>query len=236
MMRGALALWKRSRQAVLAVAGVFAAAFVLAFLGSDPLLVRLQGLLPPDVPLYQSYVGEGLAAKLMLGVCVALPVAAYVGLCLLLYRLRRGRWAVLSVAALLLFAAGVAFAGICLLPPALRLLTGMFAGAFTLHLTLYGYTMFCMTFFLLSGALFETPLALLLLHGLGLVRAASLRRQRAKALIGALIVMAVLTPTQDVLTLVIAMLPLIVLYEASIVMLAALERRDGKAVAASRAS
>lgn len=227
-MQALVALWSRSRRVALIILGVFCAAATGAFAASSWLLQRLTALLR-GVAVFQSFVGEALAARLLLCFACALAAAAFAGLCVALRRFLPRQAAALCACALGLFACGLAFGLFGILPPSLALLTGMLSDRFTLHLTLYGYTMFCTLFLLLTGLLFELPLALLLFWRIGIVAPTQLRRNRARALLGALVIMAVLTPTHDAVTLVMTMLPLMLLYEISLQWLRLLERRrDGK--------
>ena len=69
---------------------------------------------------------------------------------------------------------------------------------------------------LMMGIVAETPVLCWLLAKMGLVDAAAMRSKRKHAIVAMLTVAAVITPTQDVLTLLLVACPMIVLYEVSI--------------------
>ena len=83
--------------------------------------------------------------------------------------------------------------------------------------SLRSYLDFCFRFLLAFGVIFELPVVLVALGRLGLMQAATLRRFRAYAVIGIFLLAAIITPP-DPLTQLMLGLPLLLLYEASIVM------------------
>jgi sec-independent protein translocase protein TatC len=83
--------------------------------------------------------------------------------------------------------------------------------------SLRSYLEFCFRFLLAFGVIFELPVVLVALGRLGLVRAATLSRIRAYAVIAIFLLAAIITPP-DPLTQLMLGLPLLLLYEASIVL------------------
>lgn len=79
--------------------------------------------------------------------------------------------------------------------------------------------MMCLTL----GALFELPVVAWLLGRLGIVKASYMRRYRRHAIVVILVVAAVITPTSDAFTLMVVALPIWMLYEASIWIVASCE-------------
>jgi len=75
-----------------------------------------------------------------------------------------------------------------------------------------------------TGVMFELPLAVIVLARLGLLGAAVMRKYRRHAFVGILVVAAIITPP-DVTSQVLVSLPLLVLYEVSILLAARVERR-----------
>jgi len=69
---------------------------------------------------------------------------------------------------------------------------------------------------LACGAVFELPLAIGLLAKIGIVHATMLRRKWRHALVIMMIAAAILTPTTDVATMILMVVPMLALYEASI--------------------
>ena len=122
-----------------------------------------------------------------------------------------------------LFAAGVAFAYFLVLPPAVRFLQGFNHGAFDVFVQARSYYRFELMTMLGLGLTFEIPVLLLGLGRAGLLSSTTLRRHRRYAIVG-LSVLAALLPGSDPVTTVLEMLPLIALYEGSIVVLRFKER------------
>ena len=69
---------------------------------------------------------------------------------------------------------------------------------------------------LLLGAAFEIPIIAYFLSKLGLITAPMLKQYRKYAVVGILVVAAIITPTSDVFTLLLVSIPLYFLYELSI--------------------
>lgn len=76
-----------------------------------------------------------------------------------------------------------------------------------------------------SGLVFELPILIYILASLGIMTPKFMRESRRYAIVIILIIAAVVTPTPDMLTMTIVSIPLFVLYEASIFVAAAVERR-----------
>ena len=83
-------------------------------------------------------------------------------------------------------------------------------------ITLSSYVSSFTTLSLLLGMAFEIPVIAYLLGRLHLIHAGMLKRFRKHALVGILIVAAIITPTSDAFTLLLVSLPLYLLYELSI--------------------
>src|SRR3954452_22054453 len=123
-----------------------------------------------------------------------------------------------------LFAAGVGFAYLLVLPPAVRFLQGFNHGAFDALVQARAYYRFELMTMLALGAMFEIPVLLLALGRVGILNSATLRRHRRYALVG-ITVLGALLPGTDPVTTVLETLPLFALYEATIVLLRLTERR-----------
>lgn len=87
-------------------------------------------------------------------------------------------------------------------------------------ITLDSYMNTFLTLSFLLGVVFEIPVVCWLLARLGALTAASMRRKRRHAYVAILVVAAVITPTSDVFTLLLVSLPMILLYEAGIFVVA----------------
>ncbi len=121
----------------------------------------------------------------------------------------------LMLAAPILFVAGVLFAYFVVLPPAITVLLGFNADDFNTQLRAREYYTFVSLTLISLGILFQVPIGVLAATRLGVVTADQLRRGRRYAVL-AIAVLAALLPTIDPVTMILEMLPLILLYEASI--------------------
>ena len=82
-----------------------------------------------------------------------------------------------------------------------------------------------LTLSLMMGAMFELPVLSWALAAIGLLKADFMRRYRRHAIVAILIVAAVITPTADIFTLLTVSLPIYLLYEASIAIVARTAKR-----------
>ncbi len=126
----------------------------------------------------------------------------------------------------LLFIGGVVFAYLVILPPAVTFLLAFNADEFNTLLRASEYYGFASLSMLAVGVLFQIPVGVLAVTRLGLTTPQKLRRNRGYAII-AIAVAAMLLPGQDPVTMLIAMVPLILLYELSIFLAAAFGRQPG---------
>ncbi len=126
-----------------------------------------------------------------------------------------------------LFLTGVVFAYSFVLPQALQF---FYKDAKSLgwmpEWTVREYYSFTTQFIIAFGLAFELPLVVLLLVKLGLIGAADLRRLRPQAFIAVMIFAAVLTPTTDMITMLMMGGPMYVLYEICIVIATVTQKRE----------
>jgi sec-independent protein translocase protein TatC len=115
-----------------------------------------------------------------------------------------------------LFIAGVAFGYFLALPRAVAFLQNFNDNAFDILLQARDYYRFSVLLLAVMGLLFQIPVGVLAVVRLGVVSTATLRRSRGYAIVLFAIVAAVVTPTPDPFTMLIAMAPLVVLFELSI--------------------
>jgi sec-independent protein translocase protein TatC len=114
-----------------------------------------------------------------------------------------------------LFIGGVVFCYVVVLPPALDFLLNFNASEFNTQVRASDYYDFATLTMLAMGLGFQVPVGVLVLTRLGVVSVDKLRRSRRYAIL-AIAVLAALLPTLDPITLVLEMVPLMLLYEASI--------------------
>ncbi len=165
---------------------------------------------------------------LFLGVLLALPVLFYhfwrfVAPGLLQHEQRIFLPAVL--ASIILFAGGVALAFLVVIPIGLRFFLTFQSAAFEPFISVGQYLGFTMRVALVFGAVFETPLVVILLSYIGVLSPRTLSRYRRHAIVAIAILSAVLTPSPDALSMILMFVPFYVLYESSVQIALKIERR-----------
>lgn len=114
------------------------------------------------------------------------------------------------------FVAGVAFAYYLLLPASLTFLLGIGRQRLEPMVSIDAYLSFVTTLMAWCGIVFELPVVLFILAKLGIVTPEWLRQQRPYAILVLTIIAAVVTPTTDPVNLLLMTVPLVLLYESSI--------------------
>lgn len=122
------------------------------------------------------------------------------------------------VSATVLFLLGAGFCMFFVLPFAMSFLLTYKTENMTPMLSVGSYVDFCLKFILAFGAVFELPIAIIVLTRIGIVTPKTLAKNRKYAILVAFIVAAVLTPTPDVFNQTLMAIPIIVLYEAGILL------------------
>lgn len=125
-----------------------------------------------------------------------------------------------------LFLGGVAFGYFLVLPPAISFLQNFNDESFDVLLQARDYYRFAVLGMLSTGLVFQLPVGLLVLNAAGIVTARMLRASWRYAIVAIAVVAAVL-PGVDPVTTVILMVPLLVLYLLSILLLTIADRRRG---------
>jgi sec-independent protein translocase protein TatC len=129
----------------------------------------------------------------------------------------------LLIAAPVLFTSGVVFAYFLILGPAIRFLLGIGADSFQVVVRASDYYSFVTTTLLAVGAAFCFPLVLLGLARIGVLGSDRLRSSRRVAY-ALMVIIAALLPTGDPVSLTLEILPLVALYELSILAVRVQER------------
>lgn len=164
----------------------------------------------------------------MIGLVLSSPVVVYQAWAFLSPALeeRERRLIVPSLTfGLILFSAGVALAYFVVLPATIRFLLMFGSEWFTPALTADSYLSLVTRMLLAFGLLFELPVVVMILSALGLVTPAFLRSKRRHAVVALTALGAFLTPGDAVVVTVFLMLPLLALYELSIVVAVVVSRR-----------
>jgi sec-independent protein translocase protein TatC len=128
-----------------------------------------------------------------------------------------------------LFIAGVAFGYFVALPRATHFLLGFNNDQFDILVRAADYYKFAVILIALIGLLFQIPVGVLAVTRMGVISARQLARNRGYVILGIAIVAAVATPTPDPVTMLVAMAPLVVLFELSVLLARIFERRRARA-------
>lgn len=131
----------------------------------------------------------------------------------------------------LLFFSGVAFGYFLLAPLSIQFLGSYTFSDVALNPTLLSYLKLTTSLVFGTGLLFQLPVLIYFLARIGLVTSAFLKKYRRHAFVVNLIVAAILTPP-DVMSQLLVSMPLLVLYEASIVIAARVEKQEAAKEAA----
>jgi sec-independent protein translocase protein TatC len=165
---------------------------------------------------------------------LALPILIYQAYAFVIPALnpeeRRVAIPVMAVAPAL-FLAGVAFAYLIVLPPAVHFLQGYNSQNFDILVQAKTYYKFEIFTMLGIGLAFQLPLGLLALHRIGAINSSTLTSNWRYATV-IMAVIAAAMPGADPVTTGLEMLPLVILYLASIVMLKIADRRAAARTAA----
>lgn len=132
----------------------------------------------------------------------------------------------------LLFAGGAAFSYV-LIPRALEFLLGFAGEGITPVLSANEYLTFMLRTMMAFGIAFEFPVVLVMMSLMGVIESASMRKYRRHALFGTFAAAAVITPTQDPLTMTMMAAPLVLFYEVSIIAARLIERRRAQSAVAA---
>jgi sec-independent protein translocase protein TatC len=117
----------------------------------------------------------------------------------------------------LLFCLGVSFSYFIVLPQALKFLMKVTMEIAVPLISLGNYISFAGLLLLLGGFVFQMPLLAAFLTKVGLLNPFVMRARRKEAIFGLAVASAVLTPTTDIFNMLIFLIPMIILYESSII-------------------
>ena len=124
-----------------------------------------------------------------------------------------------------LFLSGILFGYYVIAPFAINFLIGYTIPGVENVPTLNSFITYLLIFTIPTGIVFELPIVVFFLSKAGLVTPAFMRQYRRHAVLGIIIVAAVITPTTDVITQLLVAFPLYILYEISIVISRRVEKQ-----------
>ena len=208
--------------AALVIGVVVGFVFVLKF----DLLTWMQGPILPFLhghKLVYTHPGDGFSilmqTAIIVGIVIALPVIIYQLWLFLSPALHRHEKKVVIPViggVVFLFICGAALAWYFVLPMTLSFFFQLGDRSFEQMITVSEYFGFVTSMVLAMGAVFELPIAILLLSAFGLVTPQFLAKFRRHAILGSYVAAAIITPGDLFVTSIALMVPLYMLYELSI--------------------
>lgn len=133
----------------------------------------------------------------------------------------------------LCFLAGVAFAYFIMLPYMLQFFATFGTPGIQNMISISEYMSFVLQLVLLSGLIFELPMISYFLARFGILTPAFMRHYRRHAIVLILIIAAVVTPTTDPFTMSVFSIPMLLLYEISILIAKVAQRKRAEAATSS---
>jgi sec-independent protein translocase protein TatC len=124
-----------------------------------------------------------------------------------------------------LFVAGLVFGYLVVLPGAVGFLQNFNASSFDALVQARSYYQFVLFTVLATGVLFQIPVAVIGLNQAGILTTRQLREHRRYAIV-AIVALALLLPGTDPVTTLLELIPMLLLFELSILAAAVLERRS----------
>ena len=219
------------RNRIIVSIAAFGVALGLCLWQSDRLLEIASAPLPAD---HEQLLTFGVTEPFTTTITVAVYGALLLSLPVLLYQAYAyvlpafsdvERRVVLPIMLLapVLFVAGVAFAYFVVMPPAVKFLLGFNESQFNVQVRARDYYSFFSTTMLAGGLIFQLPLGLIAVTRLGIVSVDQLAANRRYAYLGMAILAAAL-PGVDPVSMLIELVPLLALYELSILLARAFGR------------
>lgn len=205
---------------------IFLAERILLTMENDVLGgMRLKALTPLAAALARMKI------SLVVGVVIALPVLAYEFFSFVVPALKPNEKKLVIMLippATVLFLLGLGFGYLIMIPFTMDFLRTMFDEALIENMWAVDKTIsFIFLMLLVFGSVFEYPLIAAMLARLGIVSPEFLKKNRPLAVIGILVVAAVITPDPTMVSQVIVSIPMYVLYELGIIVASLVYRGKG---------
>ena len=212
------------RTRIITCIGVLIVAMSVCFWQNERFLEIAKKPIPDDVPLTTFGVTEPFTTTLTIStyfaIVIALPFLLYQAYAYVLpafSEAERRSITPLMFLAPILFIAGAVFAYFVVMPPAVEFLLSFNDDEFNPQLRARDYFSFFATMLIALGLIFEIPIAILAVTRLGIVTPDQLAANRRYAFL-AIAVLAALLPSIDPVTLMLEIIPIVLLYEMSILL------------------
>ena len=118
----------------------------------------------------------------------------------------------------ILFLSGAALCYFAVLPVGIKFLIGYETDYMVPYISIGKYINFCGGLILAFGLSFELPLVMLVLGRIGIINSYMLSKYRKYAILVIAIVSAIITPTPDAYSMMLMTVPLVILFEVSIIL------------------
>ena len=204
----------------------------VAFFYRFPLLEWLKAPLPADITLNVFRMTEQFTVSMQVAAFAGLVLASPVVLGQIWGFIAPGlyaeekRWAVPFVLfSVIAFTGGVFFSYYVILPPSVRILLSFLGDTVENEITIGNYISTLLALMAVMGIIFEMPVLGFLMARIGLLRAQFLSQYRRYAIVIGVTLAAVITPTGDPFSLALVAVPLLLLYEITILVVRLAQRR-----------
>jgi sec-independent protein translocase protein TatC len=128
--------------------------------------------------------------------------------------------------AIVLFYGGSLFCYRFVLPSGIKFLLSYEGGAIRAMISVERFVLFCTAMIFAFGITFEIPIIMMVLGKIGIVESRFLSKTRRYAVLVVTLAAALITPTPDVYNMMLLAVPMYILYEAGIVLMKLVEKKD----------
>jgi len=126
----------------------------------------------------------------------------------------------------MLFLSGAALCYFAVLPVGIKFLIGYETDYMVPYISIGKYINFCGGLILAFGLSFELPLVMLVLGRIGIINSYMLSKYRKYAILAIAIISAIITPTPDAYSMMLMTVPLVILYEVSVILVKLFGKRN----------
>ncbi|NIO17068.1 MAG: hypothetical protein GTN70_08735 [Deltaproteobacteria bacterium] len=194
---------------------------IISYLLSERILTVLLKFLRMQPVSYapQEAILSVLKLSLYSGIVLSFPVVSAISLRFIVRKIHPGylKWVPVFIgASLVLFAAGIALCYYILLPAGIGFLLSFGTDTMEPSLSIGNYVDFCSFFLIATGLAHQAPLISYLLARAGLLSPGYFRGKHRYAVLICFILAALVTPTPDVYNMTLMVIPLLLLYFASV--------------------